>query len=247
MRIHVVADEADREGGFVVERLVQLGGEIVWLDRDDLPVFADLEESSMLLLLGSDKGAHEPGNADAVARESALARAALRADVPVMAICYGAQLLARALGGTSYEADDPELGWRRVDTVDDVLCPEGPWAQLHTDVFTPPPNAKVIGSSWYGPQCFLDDSLGARSIAWQFHPEVNTETFSRWIDDDEDMIRTAGADPDELRRQTLANAARSRIAAHKLTDDALEYLGVARSRQLPDGDSRPRTQAAEAS
>ena len=227
MRIHVVADEADREGGFVVERLVQRGAEMVWLDRDDPPVFADLDESSLLLLLGSDKGAHEPAHADAVARESALARAALRADVPVMAICYGAQLLARALGGTSYEADDPELGWRRVDTIDPVLCPEGPWAQLHTDVFTAPPTARVLGTSWYGPQCFVDDSLGARSIAWQFHPEVTTGTYDRWIDDDEGMIRAAGADPDELRRQSLANAARSRNAAYQLTDDALEYLGVA--------------------
>ena len=229
MRIHVVADDADRDGGFVVERMVQLGAEIVWLDRDDVSVFVDLEDPSMLLLLGSARAAHDPASINVVARESALARAALRAGVPVMAICYGAQLLARALGGTSYEADDPELGWRRVDTVDDVLCPEGPWAQLHTDVFTAPPNARVLGTSWYGPQCFVDDSLGARSIAWQFHPEVTTETYSRWIDEDEGMIRAAGADPDELRRQALANAARSRNAAYKLTDDALEYLGVALS------------------
>ena len=87
----------------------------------------------------------------------------------------------------------------------------------------------MLGTSWYGPQCFVDDSLGARSIAWQFHPEVTTETYNRWIDDDEGMIRAAGADPDELRRQSLANAARSRNAAYQLTDDALEYLGVALS------------------
>lgn len=226
MRIYVVADESDRDGGFVVERLVQCGAEIIELDRADLPVFVDLKAPSLLLLLGSARAAHAPANQDVVARESALARASLRAGVPVMAICYGAQLLARALGGTSYEADDPELGWLRVDTIDHVLCPEGPWAQLHTDVFTPPPDAHVLGNSWYGPQCFVDDSLGARSIAWQFHPEVTTETYHRWIDEDEGMIRAAGKDPDELRRQALANASRSRNAAFKLTDDALEYLGV---------------------
>ncbi len=229
MRIQVVADEADRDGGYVLERLEEHGGEIVYLDRADLPVFADLPEFSLLVLLGSARGAHEPANADVVERESALARAALRAGVPVMAICYGAQLLARALGGTSYESDDPELGWLRVDTIDDVLCPEGPWAQLHTDVFTAPPTARVLGTSWYGPQCFVDDSLGARSIAWQFHPEVTTATYHRWIDDDEAMIRAAGKDPDRLRRQARTNAKRSRIAAHRLTDDALEFLGV----QLP--------------
>ena len=187
----------------------------------------------MFLLLGSDRGAHEPSSIDIVKRESALARAALRADVPVMAICYGAQLLARALGGTSYQADDPELGWRRVDTIDSVLCPEGPWAQLHTDVFTAPPTARVLGTSWYGPQCFVDDSLGARSIAWQFHPEVTTETYSRWIDDDEDMIRAAGADPDELKRQTLANAARSRNAPTS-SSTTPSSTSASRSLQRPD-------------
>ena len=226
MRIYVVADEADRDGGYVVDRLVHRGAEIVELDRADLPVFVDLVDPSLLLLLGSARAAHESKNAGVVAAESALVRASLRAGVPVMAICYGAQLLARALGGTSYEADDPELGWLRVDTVDHVLCPEGPWAQLHTDVFTPPPNAHVLGHSWYGPQCFVDDSLGARAIAWQFHPEVTTETYHRWIDDDEVMIRAAGSDPDELRREALANASRARNAAHQLTDAAADYLGV---------------------
>ncbi len=226
MRTYVVADEADRDGGYVVDRLVHRGAEIVELDRAELPAFVDLEQPSLLLLLGSARAAHESKNAGVVAAESALVRASLRAGVPVMAICYGAQLLARALGGTSYEADDPELGWLRVDTVDHVLCPEGPWAQLHTDVFTPPPNAQVLGHSWYGPQCFVDDSLGARAIAWQFHPEVTTETYHRWIDDDEVMIRAAGSDPDELRREAVANASRARNAAHQLTDAALAYLGV---------------------
>lgn len=227
MRIHVVADESDRDGGLVIERMIERGAEIVELDRADLPVFVDLVDPELLFLLGSHRGAHEAKNAGVVASESALARASLRAGIPVMAICYGAQLLARALGGTSYEADDPELGWLRVDTIDHVLCPEGPWAQLHTDVFTPPPDAQVLGSSWYGPQCFVDDSLGARSIAWQFHPEVTTETYNRWVDESEGMIRAAGKNPDELRRQSLANAARSRNAAYALTDAALEYLGVA--------------------
>lgn len=226
MRTYVVTDASAREGGYVTERLAALGSEIIGLDRDELPPYAELEDPALVLLLGSDRGAHEPRWSDAVVAESALVRAALEDATPVMGICFGAQLMARALGGTSYRGDQPEVGWRRVETVDEVLCPVGPWAQFHRDVLTPPPRARVLGSSWAGPQCFIDDSHGARVIAWQFHPEVTPETFARWVDEDAETVREADVDAAQVKRQTLANAARSRNAAHRLVDDALAYLGV---------------------
>ena len=227
MRIHVVADETDREGGYVAERLRDHGFELEWLDRDSLPGWSDLAPGALVLLLGSERAAHASRWQGPVAAEEALVRGALRGGVPVMGICFGAQLLARALGGTSFRGDEPEVGWRRVDTLDSVLCPEGPWAQFHSDVFAPPRQARVLGSSWYGPQCFTDESLGTPAIAWQFHPEVTPETFARWVDGDADTVRLSGADPSLLKRQALANAGRARVAAHRLVDAALDYLQVA--------------------
>jgi GMP synthase (glutamine-hydrolysing) len=224
MRIHVVADEADKDGGHFHERLLQRGAALIELDRDDLPAYGTIGETDLVFLLGSDKGAHEPKWKDVVDSESRFVRAALRAGTPVMGICYGAQLMARALGGTSWRADQPELGYQRVDTIDPVLCPEGPWAQMHSDVFAPPPSARVLGTSWRGPQCFVDDSLGARSIAWQFHPEVTGATYERWVH--EGYYGDAGVDVKDLIRQGHANEARSRNLAHALTDAALGYLGV---------------------
>jgi GMP synthase-like glutamine amidotransferase len=225
MRIHVVADAADKDGGHFHERLLQRGAELVELDRDDLPAYESIGESDLVFLLGSDKAAHEPRWKDVVESESAFVRTALRAGTPVMGICYGAQLMARALGGTSWRADAPELGWQRVDTTDPVLCPEGPWGQMHSDVFAPPPTSRVLGTSWRGPQCFIDDSLGARSIAWQFHPEVTAQTYERWVH--EGYYGDSGVDTKDLVRQAYAHAATSRNLAHALTDAALEHLGVA--------------------
>lgn len=225
MRIHVVADAADKDGGYVAERLVQRGGEIVELDRDDLTPYDQIGESSLILLLGSDKSAHEPKWKDVVAAESAFVLAALRAGTPVMGICYGSQLMARAFGGTSWRADQPELGWSRVDTVDPRLCPEGPWGQMHSDVFAPGPTSKVLGTSWRGPQCFIDDTFGARAIAWQFHPEVTPTTYERWVD--EAYFGDTGVDAKDLIRQAHVNAPKTRNLAHDLTDAALDYLGVA--------------------
>jgi GMP synthase (glutamine-hydrolysing) len=226
LQVHVVADDTDREGGYVTERLRERGAELTWLDRDELPRPWSASGVDLVLSLGSERSAHDPRWAHVVEAESDLVRVALGSGVPVMAICYGAQLVARALGGTSYRGDGVEVGWRRVDTLDDVLCPEGPWGQFHQDVVSPPPTSRVVASSWFGPQCFLDDAFGARVVAWQFHPEVTPETYLRWVDESADLVRVSGSSPEELKRQALAHAVRSRLAAHRLVDDALAWLRV---------------------
>jgi GMP synthase-like glutamine amidotransferase len=226
MRIHVVADQADKDGGYSHERLLQLGAELVELDRDELPAYASIGDTDLIFLLGSDKAAHEPKWKDVVEAESQFVRSALRAGTPVMGICYGAQLMARALGGTSWRADVPELGWQRVDTTDPVLCPEGPWAQMHKDVFAPGQTSRVIGTSWRGPQCIIDEAHGARAIAWQFHPEVTAATYERWVH--EGYYGDSGIDTKDLIRQAHANAAATRNRAHALVDAALDYLRVSR-------------------
>lgn len=227
LQVHVLADDTDRSGGYVTERLREHGAELTWIDRDTIDSPWSATGVDLVLSLGSERSAHEPRWAHVVEAESDVVRVALGSGVPVMAICYGAQLVARALGGTSYRGDGAEIGWRRVDTLDEVLCPEGPWGQFHQDVLSPPPTARVIGSSWFGPQCFVDEAFGARVIAWQFHPEVTPETFSRWVDESADLVRVSGSEPSELKRQALANATRSRLAAFALVDAALDHLGVA--------------------
>ena len=229
MRVLVVADETDRDGGYVVERLRQRDAAIEVLEREHLPAPGSRGELDLLLLLGSYRSAHDPAHVHDVMTESQWVREALVGGTPVMGICFGAQLMARALGGTSYAMDVPEVGWRRVDTLDDVLCPRGPWGQLHADTFSPPPTARVLGHTWYGPQCFVDDSHGARAIGWQFHPEATPEVYARWVEQNAAVVRAGGADPDDLMREARANAPRARTRAFALVDSALAYLMVSGS------------------
>lgn len=228
MQVHVVADATDRDGGYVVERLLELGATIVEIDRDDLPALVEMDRPDLVLLLGSGRSAHEPAQREVVEAESMYVRVALALGVPVMGICYGAQLMARAFGGTSWRADRPELGWQRIDTTDHVLCPEGPWGQMHSDVFAPGPTSTIIGTSWRGPQAFVDDAFGARAIAWQFHPEVTRETYTRWVH--EEYHGDSDVSDAELIEQARLQAAAGRNRAHDLVDGALRYLGVQPSR-----------------
>ncbi len=225
MHTYVVCDDrAGREPGFVGERLEARGADLHLVDRLTIPVFDSLLRPDLVVLLGSYLSAHEPVNADVVTAESRFVLAALDTGVPVMAICYGAQLLARALGGTSFRNAVPELGWNMVDTDDPLLCPSGPWAQLHKDGFEAAPTSTVLATSAAGQQCFIDSSRAGRAIAWQFHPEVPVEVLNGWIDQDADYYESHGSDTVGLKAQTRAREPLSRTAGHTLTDNALNWL-----------------------
>lgn len=225
MLTYVVFDDVTgREPGHVGERLEARGSQLRYVDRMDLPAFSSLAEPGLILILGSHLSAHDPSNAGLVDAEVRFALDALDAGVPIMAICYGAQLLARALGGTSFRNAAPEVGWKHVDSANDDLCPSGPWAQLHSDAFNAPPTATVIGTSPAGQQAYIDQSRAARAIAWQFHPEVPTAIFERWIDEDADYYRRFGADTEALKAQTRRREPEARAAAHLLVDSALDWL-----------------------
>ena len=88
-------------------------------------------------------GAFPSVNDDAIAgwfeSELALLRDADRRGVPVLGVCFGAQALSVALGGSVTRAERAEAGWITVDTVDPDLIAPGPWVSWHVDVITPPP------------------------------------------------------------------------------------------------------------
>jgi GMP synthase-like glutamine amidotransferase len=119
-------------------------------------------------------------------------------DVPVLGICFGSQLLARALGGRALRAQRAEIGWEEIRTRDPSLVPGGPWLQRHHDTFTVPAGATALAESPAGPQAYR---IG-RSLGVQFHPEVTPEIMADWVLDARDEPEREGVDPDRLLAQT---------------------------------------------
>lgn len=228
MRVLVVSDDPVRSAGHLDLWLAQRDAHVERIARDDVVRPARRPDADLVIALGSRHSAHEPARADRVRAEVDLLRVAFGSGVPVLGIGHGAHVAARALGGTSYRADRPLFAWRRVDTHDPVLCPEGPWAHAHRDVFAPAPTSTVLGSTWEGPQCFVDDSWPGRVLAWQFHPEATLETMSAQLAEDAVVARRHGADVDALLADARRNAASRRRAALTLFDAAAEALGVRR-------------------
>lgn len=138
--------------------------------------------------------------------------------VPVLGICFGAQLLSAAFGGTVERAPAFELGWVTVEPVQGEgrdqrasLSP-GPWFEYHGDRCVLPPSARVLATNQVCVQAF---TLG-HHIGVQFHPEIDRTQLERWMGSGarEDVAR-AGIDPDALLAQTENEepAARARATA----------------------------------
>jgi GMP synthase-like glutamine amidotransferase len=228
MRVLVVGDPDDDDAGHVGAALLDTGGRLDPLNRDDLPGWADVHGADLLLLLGSGRSVADPAQRPRVEAEVALVRAALSDAVPVLGICYGSQLLAHALGGTVTAAPHVELGWMSHDSLHPTLCPPGPWLQFHGDTFTVPPGARLLGSSSAGPQGMAWEGAAAagqpvRALGWQFHPEVTPAVLDIWLRVDSAYVQRHG-DREVLLADTRRLADQAGEAARRLTEAALGWL-----------------------
>ena len=219
MRALVIEHAPDVSAGLVDEWLSARGAEVDLLRittnaRDPDPGAYDL-----LVTLGSEAAAFD----DAVpwlAREQRLLREAFDADVAVLGICFGSQLLARALGGRALRAERPEIGWIAIESSHPSFVPAGPWLQWHHDTFTAPDGATVLAHSPAGPQAY---TIG-RSLGVQFHPEVTPEIVADWIAGSREELNRERVDADRMLADARALDSDNRARAIALFDVFLERV-----------------------
>lgn len=109
---------------------------------------------------------------------------AARLGMPVLGICLGAQLLARALGAEVRMGERPEIGFGPVEVTDPDdpvlggLAPSAEVLHWHSDVFDLPAGVRSLASSeWTEHQAFRAGN------AWGvlFHPEADFALVEAWL------------------------------------------------------------------
>lgn len=155
-------------------------------------------DSSHLCILGGDVELHDMGRARRaypyLDSELDLIREYIDTGRPVLAICLGAELVARAMG-LEVRKSGREYGWVKMNVLDPeylMLEPDTRRATMfayHDDSFTPPAEARLIMvSPKVQNEAFIMDKL----IATQFHPEVTTDMVHVWTSGDAQIMKQTG-------------------------------------------------------
>lgn len=219
LRALIVQHEEPTPPGHVTQWLAEHDAEVdvFRIDIDDREV--DPTSYDLIVSLGSEFAAYDDSHTF-VPREAKLMRRAVDADVPVLGLCFGGQMLARVLGGEVQRGSVSEIGWLTVRTRDPELVPEGPWFQWHFDTITAPPGSTVIAESDVGAQAFV----AGRSLGLQFHPEVTPEIMDDWVREYRHELDDEGIDPDALLEETKRRAEESRRTSWQLLERYLETV-----------------------
>jgi GMP synthase-like glutamine amidotransferase len=161
-----------------------------------------LGEYDALMVFGGSMHPDQDEHFPWLEREAEVLHDALEQNIPVIGVCLGAQLLARAAEAGVRPASAPEIGWFEVeltsegrdDPVLGVLSPETRAFQWHHYTFETPAGGTELARSDVCTQAFrLGNALGV-----QFHAEVTQPMIEAWLVEDPDDV----PDPEALLADT---------------------------------------------
>jgi GMP synthase (glutamine-hydrolysing) len=181
------------------------------------------EEYGAVLVLGGAMHVDQEEQHPWLREEDAVLRRLLESGTPVLGVCLGAQLLAKAAGARVGPASQPEIGWHRVElteaAADDPVVGRLPRSfeafEWHYYAFELPDGANELARTSASLQSFR---LGGRAWGVQFHPEVTLAQARQWIEEKEEVPTDRAA----LLRQTEARIEEWNELGRTLCDAFLE-------------------------
>lgn len=188
------------------------------VDRVDVadPDFSqvDLREPDLLIMMGGPMGVYEREAYPWISCQLRRLAQRIEADRPTLGVCFGAQMIAAAMGAEVYPGGQQEIGFHPIElhpaATDSPLAhlAQVPVLHWHGDTFTLPEGAELLASSHvYRHQAFR---RGANLLALQFHAEMGLDPrFDAWIEQGREAMAAAGIDEPTLRAAHDGHGARA--------------------------------------
>jgi GMP synthase-like glutamine amidotransferase len=229
-RILAIEHESDSGPAMLAERAEELGFEVTVINAHN-GVPTSIDGFDGLLVMGAVPSVNDADIQHWFQPELALLRDADAKAIPIFGVCFGAQALAVALGGSVHRAAEPEIGWFEMETTDSELVPAGPFFEWHVDAIQPPVDAIVIART---PVCVQAYRI-RKHLAVQFHPEVTDVQIGEWADSDPETLAALGLSKAGLLESTATQFPAARHRANALCD---HFLSLASSAVNPGQNDR---------
>jgi len=200
---------------------------VVRLDTgESLPEVGDV---SGVAVLGGPMGVYDDDEFPFLVDEKRFLVECTKADVQVLGICLGCQLLADGLGGRAYLTDRAEVVFAPIEATPDghsdpvvaVLAGRSV-IRYHQDTFDLPPGGVLLATGGGFDQAFrLGSALGL-----QPHPEVTPDLLRGWLGSGRGRQRAVdlGVDPDALLAEFSASEGQVATMAADVFDAWLDEV-----------------------
>jgi GMP synthase (glutamine-hydrolysing) len=212
--------------GLIEPLLIERGWQIRYCDVGINDLHATtVRNADLLVVLGGPIGAEDDALYPFLADEVRVIKERLINQRPILGICLGAQLMARAMGAAVKPMLHKEIGYAPVSLTEtaqrSALKHIGNQSVLHWhgDQFSMPHGIESFASTAACPhQAFL---IGSHAMAWQFHLEVDAGRIEQWLIGHCAELSQIGLDRQQLRDAASVHSARLKNILELVMQDFL--------------------------
>jgi GMP synthase-like glutamine amidotransferase len=199
--------------GVFADAAAERGDEIEeWSLASGTPPPRPLDEYGAVMLFGGVVNTHEEDDNPWLRDENLLLQSLLDRGVPMLGVCLGGQLIAKAAGARVTRIPEPEIGFVPIELTPSAArdplfgeLPERLMAlQWHYYGFELPAGAVPLARN---DTCWQAYRLGDRTWGIQFHAETSREDWLRWIAEWDAIpgVDRTGFEPERLREQAQSH------------------------------------------
>lgn len=173
-----------------------------------------------IVLLGGPMGVYEEEKYPFLSAENEFIKAHLKRGTPLLGICLGSQLIAKAIGARVYPGGKKEIGWYPLkltregmnDKLFENMGSTFPVFQWHGDTFDLPEDTIHLASSDKFPHQAFRYRDNVYSL--QFHLEVTPAIINEWLHAYREELKSK-FDPAKIRKDSGRHAAALKERAYR--------------------------------